>query len=105
MSLFGAIEQGDESKVQRHLIFQGADIGGHRGVAELLLKKGAKVDAAPETGITPLMMAAKAKDLSMVKLLLANKADPNKKNTFGASAIDLAQEDKDPSILAAFKDR
>lgn len=49
----------------------------HVDAAELLIERGADVNAATKTGGTPLMAAVAKGRLELVKLLLAHGADPN----------------------------
>ena len=46
----------------------------------------------PDTGWTPLMMAAKLGHLSLTKILLENDADPNAVNALGLTVNDVAQD-------------
>ena len=48
------------------------------GLADLLLRAGAKVDAANDLGVTPLSLACANGSAGMVKRLLASGADPNR---------------------------
>jgi uncharacterized protein len=70
-----------------------AQIGWLEG-AELLISRGASVDLANGRGETPLIMAVHARDVAMVRLLLANRANPKKTdNSAGYSALDYAKQD------------
>ena len=46
----------------------------------------------PDTGWTPLMLAAKLGHLSLTKILLENDADPNAVNALGLNVNDVAQD-------------
>ena len=48
------------------------------GLADLLLRAGAKADAANDLGVTPLSLACTNGSAGMVKRLLASGADPNR---------------------------
>ncbi|MDT9599541.1 ankyrin repeat domain-containing protein [Sphingosinicella rhizophila] len=62
--------------------------------AEELLRRRASVDLANNRGETPLILAVHARDLPMVRLLLAKGANPKKSdNVAGYSAIDYARQD------------
>lgn len=61
-------------------------------VAELLIKSKANVNATDLWKFTPLMEAAAKGKIEIVKLLLANGADKEKKNRDGNRAIDLVKE-------------
>jgi ankyrin repeat protein len=70
-----------------------AQIGWLEG-AELLISRGASVDLANARGETPLIMAVHSRDVAMVRLLLANRANPKKTdNSAGYSALDYAKQD------------
>lgn len=88
----------------QQLIARGADVNkpgwtplhyaatrGHLDVMVLLLDKSAYIDAASPNGTTPLMMAAYYGTPSAVKLLLEAGADPLLKNQQELTAIDFAQ--------------
>ncbi len=57
-----------------------AVIAGRPDMAQLLLDRGARVDARDEYGFTALSMAVSLKRPDLVKLLLAHGADPNATN-------------------------
>lgn len=62
--------------------------------AELLLKRRASVDLANARGETPLIMAVQRRDVAMVRLLMANGANPKRADSVaGLSAIDYATRD------------
>lgn len=66
---------------------------------EYLLKRGAKVDAQDTDGQTPLMVAAKSGDLSIINGLLAYKANPNVKDHDGWTAAMHAVKLNEPKIF------
>ena len=66
---------------------------------EYLLKRGAKVDAQDTDGQTPLMVAAKSGDLSIINGLLAYKANPNIKDHDGWTAAMHAVKLNEPKIF------
>lgn len=67
---------------------------GQKDMAELLLAKGAEVNAKDNDGYTALILAAREGNTDVAKLLLANKADVNTK----------ADNGETPLIAAARKD-
>lgn len=70
-----------------------AQIGWVEG-ADQLLGKGASVDLPNRRGETPLIVAVQKRDLAMVRLLLAEGADPAKTDRVaGYSALDYAKRD------------
>jgi len=56
-------------------------------IVELLLSKGADVNAKNDFGVTPLMGASESGQLEIVKLLLDKGADVNAKNDFGITPL------------------
>jgi hypothetical protein len=60
-------------------------------IAELLLDKGAKVDARDKYGKTPLHWAVGSRQLEAARLLLEHKADPNAMDVSGATPLDYAK--------------
>jgi len=60
--------------------------------AQLLIGRGANLNQANGSGETPLIRAVQIRDLEMVRLLMTNGADPNKRDALaGMSAIDYAK--------------
>ena len=49
----------------------------HLGAAQLLIERGANANAGSKTGDPPLMAAVAKSNVELIKLLLANDADPN----------------------------
>ena len=64
---------------------------GHHDIALFLLDKGAVVDAPSPNETTPLMMAIRAGNIQLVRLLLDRGADIRIRNQQGYSAIDVAE--------------
>ena len=60
--------------------------------AELLLEKGAKVDAKAAGGTTPLDLAAQAGCVDVVNLLLSNGAKVNARDDQGRTSLDRAMQ-------------
>ena len=59
---------------------------------ELLVARGAKLDAVDEQGSTALALAAEMGFHEAVELLLAARADPNVCDRAGLTALDVAEE-------------
>lgn len=55
---------------------------------KILLAYGANINAGKAGGVTPLMSAVKLRDIKFIKFLLKNGADINKKDGWGATALD-----------------
>lgn len=73
---------------------------GRRAEAISLLQAGADVNGRTSGGYTPLMLAASAGDLELVKLLLQRGADPTLKNDAGWDAAYLAKINQQTQVLA-----
>ena len=67
-----------------------ASTRGHQEVAQLLLAKGADVNAKDEDGYTALINASAYGHKEVVQLLLAKKADVNSKANNGTTALSIA---------------
>lgn len=77
---------------------------GHRGLVQLLIQSGAKVDIKNHNGCTPLMYAAKHGRSKIVKLLIQNGANINAENNSGDTTLHFATEQETISkILENFK--
>jgi ankyrin repeat protein len=62
--------------------------------AQLLMLRKAQIDPTNNAGETPLILAVQRRDMAMVRFLLTEGADPNKKDTVaGQSARDYATRD------------
>jgi quinoprotein dehydrogenase-associated probable ABC transporter substrate-binding protein len=66
---------------------------------EYLLKRGAKIDARDTEQQTPLIVAAKGGDLSVINGLLEYKADPNAQDDDGWTAAMHAVRSNEPKIF------
>lgn len=66
---------------------------------EYLLKRGAKVDAPNTDGLTPLMLAAQANDLSVINGFLAYGANPNAQDHDGWTPAMHAVRSNNPKIF------
>ncbi|MBS0189754.1 MAG: ankyrin repeat domain-containing protein [Phycisphaerales bacterium] len=72
-----------------------ADSDAPPAIFEMLLKRGAPINAQSAQGLTALMIAADRGDVERVKLLLANGANPNLKDKNGMTAYDWAAQRPD----------
>ncbi len=73
---------------------------------EYVLKRGAKIDARDQDGQTPLMMAVKSGDLSIINGLLVYKANPDLQDHDGWTAAMYGVRSNEPKIfrlLAKYK--
>lgn len=77
----------------------------HYGIADLLLKEGAKPDVEPQGVETPLMLAADQGQLHLVDELIACGANPNTKMRTGFTALHAAVEGGNPAIVSLLLDR
>jgi ankyrin repeat protein len=76
-----------------------AQIGWFEGAEQLLLR-GASANLGNGRGETPLILATQRRDLAMVRLLLARRADPKRSdNVAGMSALDYARQDPRASAV------
>lgn len=66
---------------------------------EYLLKRGAKIDSRDQDGQTPLMMAVKSGDLSIMNGLLAYNANPNLQDHDGWTAAMFGVRSNEPKIF------
>jgi ankyrin repeat protein len=80
-----------------------AAFAGRKGVAQLLISRGAEVNARGAKGWTALMAACSKCHAGMVALLLAAGADVRIKGYHGTSAQDLALLAKCPEVAEMLK--
>ncbi|MGK5092698.1 ankyrin repeat domain-containing protein [Deltaproteobacteria bacterium TL4] len=66
---------------------------------QMLIKKGADVQARDQDGWTVLMFAVQSRDLETVKFLINNHADPSIKNKRGQTVLDLANASNQPEMV------
>lgn len=114
ISLFQAAQSGDMEAVRAHAA-AGTDLDAldpeghtalydsiseqHYGVADLLLKEGAKPDGELQGAQTPLMLAAGQGQIHLVDELIARGADPCKAMSTGFTALHAAVESGNPKIV------
>ena len=112
-----AAAEGNIKRVKQHLV-EGVDVnakfkdgwtplhmaseGGHREIVDLLIAKGADINATAGAGDgvgwTPLHEAAEGGHKKVVELLILKGADINAKNGDGRTPLDLAIEHKNAEI-------
>lgn len=90
-----ALKQGSTLEVELH----NAVIARDNPRIEYILKRGAKIDAKDTEGQTPLMVAVKSGDLSILNGLLEYKANPNAQDNDGWTAAMHAVRLNEPKIF------
>ncbi|ODM89562.1 Ankyrin-3 [Orchesella cincta] len=91
------LESKDESgKSSLHI----AAVNGHKHMVEVLLGQGGEIDAIDKELWTPLICAAKAGHLDVVKLLVESGASPLAKTSKGQSAIWFAAAENHNDVLS-----
>ena len=78
-----------------------AALNGHKAMVELLLARGAEVNAADRNGRTALLEAAQRGFLSVVETSLAAKADPNVRDLSSQTPLTLAAKNGFRPVAAA----
>lgn len=72
-------------------------------IATALIERGADVNAVNAEGVSALMIAAARGNMPMLGLLLEAGADPDLKSKQGKTAIDIAQENRNPDAVKSIK--
>lgn len=72
-------------------------------IGEMLISKGANVNALSKDGVSALMIAAGHDNAPMIGLLLRAGADANLKNSSGQTALDIAKLADHTAAIGAFK--
>jgi ankyrin repeat protein len=75
---------------------------GHKEVVELLIAKGADVNAKAENGVAPLHVAAGAGHKEIAELLIAKGADVDTRTGSGETPLDLAIKYKNTGYVVDF---
>jgi ankyrin repeat protein len=68
-------------------------------MAELLIDIGADLNSENKNGMTPLMIAARHGNATLVKALLAKGADARRTDFTGRDAVSWAQESRRPAVV------
>jgi ankyrin repeat protein len=82
-----------------------AALSGRREIAELLIAKGADVNAKGDDGSTPLHSAAWYDRKEVAELLIANGADVNAKDDGGDTPLDMADGESPTSCASTVAER
>lgn len=88
-------------KLGRTALHFAASIGTNLELIELLVNKGAQVNAQSTGGETPLMKAIAFDNADAAKLLLEHGADAEIENSMNRNSYSFAKASKNPEILAA----
>ncbi len=80
-----------------------AALHGHKEIAELLIRRGAKVNGTNRDGNTPLHVAAFLCRKNLVKLLLEKGASVTNKNNRGESPVDVVSGTWDDGLAGLYK--
>jgi ankyrin repeat protein len=78
----------------------GVGVQAAESVVDLLLNRGAQIDAIDDRGRTALMMAAELAHAEVVEMLIGRGADPTVRDKGGKTALDLAADDRVRRTLA-----
>ena len=88
----------EKGGMTKYTPLQEASRKGHKEVAELLIAKGADVNAKNDFGVTPLHYAADYGQREIIDLLITKGADVNATDFIGMTPLDSAEEvDEDDS--------
>jgi len=77
--------------------------GDHKKMVELLIDKGADVNARDEAGWTPLHYAAFNGHKDVAELLIAKGADVNAKNDYGETPLHIAKHNDHKDLAELLK--
>jgi len=92
------VNQVDETVNKRTPLHHAADFG-HAEVIQMLIAKGANVNAEDAFGITPLLAAVYEGHTEAVQVLVNAKANVNAKGPDGLTALEAAEKDEVKDIL------
>jgi ankyrin repeat protein len=73
---------------------------GHFSVIRLLIEKGANISTRDVMLMTPLMTATLQTHVGIVRYLLTKGADPTSENVYNATALTIAHNKKDGTLIA-----
>lgn len=98
------IDAGAQVNQQGWTALHYAAVVGNLDIVELLIAHYAYIDAETPNKTTPIMLAARRGEMSMVKFLIAEGADISLKNMLGWTAYDFAVESERREIAAMLKE-
>jgi ankyrin repeat protein len=101
----GAGTEAVTSNFLANMPLHAAAAGGHRDICELLLERGANVNARQHGGFTPLHTAGFRDDRVMADLFLRNGADPSSANDERQTATDSARSQGHVALAAFLRAR
>jgi ankyrin repeat protein len=78
----------------------GVGVRAAESVVDLLLSRGAQLDAVDDRGRTALMIAAAVGHAEVIEMLLGRGADPSARDRNGKTALDLAADANVRRMLA-----
>ena len=102
-SLINKLEYRFEQSNAGDTLLHEATIKGKKEVVELLIAKGADINAKDKDGQTPLHAAVNGGYKELAELLIARGADMNAKNNSGRTPLDLARERKYKEVAKLLK--
>jgi ankyrin repeat protein len=98
------IDAGAQVNQQGWTALHYAAVVGHFQIIQLLIKQRADVNAETPNKTTPLMLAARRGEMTVVKYLIAEGADISLKNMLGWTAYDFAVESERRDIAAMLQE-
>ncbi|MBC3874335.1 ankyrin repeat domain-containing protein [Undibacterium flavidum] len=98
------IDAGAQVNQQGWTALHYAAVVGNLDIVELLIAHYAYIDAETPNKTTPIMLAARRGEMSMVRFLIAEGADISLKNMLGWTAYDFAVESERREIAAMLKE-
>lgn len=90
-------------ELKENLLFLAIRKNQPQSVQFLLKKKPDLIHEKTTGGMSPLMIASRYSTPEIVSALLASGAEPNEKNSFGSTALDMAQKAQNKSVVEILK--